>query len=248
LLNPEAELGIENWTGDIESLTSNECDSVPVYQGTNFFGVGGICVNEMETGIAFQVIDVSSFATEIDAGNYSVEFLGYLRTFDIDNDLPEMFMDFIDGNNLVLNTTTTISNNTPEWLLRSVFENIPPGTRVLRATLKGNRLTGSDNDSYYDALSVRLMETNCETLDIIDTNLENNIKIFPNPASGILNYDSVNIFEKVEITDLSGRNMYSEKILVKKGIVDISNLSDGVYIISFINNEKRQSLKFIKID
>jgi hypothetical protein len=92
------------------------------------------------------------------------------------------------------------------------------------------------------------METNCETLDIIDTNLENNIKIFPNPASGILNYDSVNIFEKVEITDLSGRNMYSEKILVKKGIVDISNLSDGVYIISFINNEKRQSLKFIKID
>jgi hypothetical protein len=78
--------------------------------------------------------------------------------------------------------------------------------------------------------------------------LENNIKIFPNPASGILNYDSVNIFEKVEITDLSGRNMYSEKILVKKGIVDISNLSDGVYIISFINNEKRQSLKFIKID
>jgi hypothetical protein len=78
--------------------------------------------------------------------------------------------------------------------------------------------------------------------------LENNIKIFPNPASGILNYDSVNIFEKVEITDLSGRNMYSEKILVKKGFIDISNLSDGVYIISFINNEKRQSLKFIKID
>ena len=248
LLNPEAELGIENWTGDIESLTSNECDSVPVYQGTNFFGVGGICVNEMETGIAFQDIDVSSFATEIDAGSYSVEFLGYLRTFDIDNDLPEMFMDFIDGNNVVLNTTTTISNNTPEWLLRSVFENIPSGTRVLRATLKGNRLTGSDNDSYYDALSVRLMETNCETLDIIDTNLENNIKIFPNPASRILNYDSVNIFEKVEITDLSGRNMYSEKILVKMGFIDISNLSDGVYIISFINGEKRQSLKFIKID
>ena len=42
--------------------------------------------------------------------------------------------------------------------------------------------------------------------------------------------------------------MYSEKILVKKGFIDISNLSDGVYIISFINNEKRQSLKFIKID
>ncbi|MBK6564490.1 MAG: hypothetical protein IPG18_04695 [Saprospiraceae bacterium] len=37
LINPDGENGITSWNGQIEALTSNQCNSVPVYRGSRFF-------------------------------------------------------------------------------------------------------------------------------------------------------------------------------------------------------------------
>ena len=248
LLNPDAESGIANWTGDIETLTSDECGSVPTYQGTSFFGVGGICANEQTNGLAFQQIDVSAYATSIDAGIYMVEYSGYLRTWAVNNDLPEMYVEFLDSGNNVLGTSPTISNNQPEWLLKSGFVTIPNGTRSLNTYLKGTRLGGSDNDSYFDALSVRLMEVNCATLSTTEASLKDAIKIYPNPANNTLFYKSSVAFKQIIITDALGREIYNTDYIANSHAIDISNLNNGMYIISFIKEDAKQSFKFIKMN
>ncbi|MGE5356951.1 MAG: fibronectin type III domain-containing protein [Deltaproteobacteria bacterium] len=157
LVNAGAESGINNWIGQIESLTSNECGSVPVYAGLRFFGVGGICANEISTGFASQVINVDNYASQIDNGQYHAEYSAYMRTWAVNNDMPEMYLEFIDVNNATISTTVTITNNQPFWMYLKNTVPVPLGTRKIKTWLKGTRLAGTDNDSYFDELSVKLV-------------------------------------------------------------------------------------------
>ena len=248
LLNPDAESGVANWSGDIESLTSDECGSVPTYEGTNFFAVGGVCANEQALGAAFQNIDVSAYATEIDNSEYSAELSGYLRSFANNNDQPEMYLEFLDGSNGLLVASSSSINATPQWLNLQSYTAIPPNTRTLKVILIGTRLAGTDNDSYFDALSVRLTEADCPTLSTADTSFENEIKIYPNPTTDQLFYKADVAFNHIVITDALGREMYTGDFISKDNHVDISSLSNGLYVITFIGNNQKQSFKFIKIE
>ncbi len=163
LSNTGAESGISDWTGQIESLTNNECNSVPVYQGLRFFAVGGVCSNEQATGIATQTADVSALSGSIDAGHYFAYFSAFMRAYSTNNDKPEMYLEFLDTNNGILSTTPTISNATPAWLEKSLVQQIPPGTRYIRAVLKGSRLAGTDNDSYFDEIRLTVFDNVCPT-------------------------------------------------------------------------------------
>lgn len=159
--NSGAESGTLSWTGDVESLTSNECNSVPVYVGSRFFAVGGVCANEQNVGIAYQYIDVSSYSADIDAGILNVDFSAIMRGFALNNDKPEMYLEFIDAASNVINITSTISNSTEIWTEKRLSVNIPANTRQIRVVLKGTRLSGTDNDSYFDEIVVKLLEMNC---------------------------------------------------------------------------------------
>ncbi len=175
LLNNGAESGITSWTGDIESLNDNECNSVPVYAGLKFFAVGGVCTGEQNIGIASQLIKVVNYATEIDNGNYSVEFKAFMRGYAVNNDKPEMYIEFLDVNNILISTTATISSSTASWTEKSQLVLIPSGTRNLKVVLKGTRLAGSDNDSYFDELSIKLFLSNCPTC--IGSNMANAVDL-----------------------------------------------------------------------
>jgi len=73
---------------------------------------------------------------------------------------------------------------------------------------------------------------------------ENNISVFPNPTKGILNIVGDNIL-KTEVTNISGSSMgifYDKK-------VDISSLSNGMYILSMYGNDgtmKREKILLTK--
>lgn len=250
ILNPGAESGITNWTGDIESIPSGGCGGVPTaFQGANLFAVGGVCANEQAIGLASQDLDVSAHAVQIDTGNYFVEFSGYLRGFSNNNDLPEMYVECLDASNMLLGTSPIISNDRGVWSLKTGSMSIPISTRTIRAFLKGTRLGGTDNDSYFDDISVRLLEESCPTLSSAnspDSNLKNNIKIFPNPATDRLNYISHKTFEAVSVTNMLGQIISETKFTGKSNFIDISNLNEGVYIITFTANNKKQHFKFIK--
>ncbi|MBK8371879.1 MAG: fibronectin type III domain-containing protein [Saprospiraceae bacterium] len=161
LINPDGENGITSWNGQIEALTSNQCNSVPVYQGSRFFGVGGICANEQNLGLADQSVNVSAYANQIDNGVLHVYYGGYLRTWGVNNDLPEVSVEFINESGQTT-TTSFFGNNQPQWLLVQRMLPIPPLTRRIKFILRGTRISGGDNDSYFDNLFLRLVEaTEC---------------------------------------------------------------------------------------
>ncbi len=82
----------------------------------------------------------------------------------------------------------------------------------------------------------------------IKTNLQNNYKIFPNPANNIVNVELPNFSNKqLFIIDAIGRIVLTENILGKNKIeLNISNLSEGHYILKIPDNGITERLVIIK--
>ena len=157
ITNGDAEDGINGWTGDIEALENAACGSVVQYEGLANFGVGGICANESAVGTAYQEIDLNAYSSDIDADLLSILYDGYMRNFN-GVDIPEAYIEFYDASDLLLLTSTSISNVTDVWTNKIGNVSIPVNTRTCRIVLKGTRVGGSDNDSYFDKFSLYVGE------------------------------------------------------------------------------------------
>jgi len=157
LLNTGAEQGVANWTGDIEALENSECGSVDPYQGSFNFAVGGVCSGESSFGSASQEIDLSPYAGQIAAGDISLSYGGYLRNFN-GNDLPEMYVEFYQGQVLV-GTSPTIGSTVATWSSTFGIVAIPSNADRCVIYLPGTRTAGTDNDSYFDELAAFLIRS-----------------------------------------------------------------------------------------
>ncbi len=83
------------------------------------------------------------------------------------------------------------------------------------------------------------------TLSIDEFDIKNSISIYPNPANNIITIDrKVNTPEEIEIYSVLGTKVMSKTLHKISTTVNISDLSRGVYFISFKNESK--SFKFIK--
>lgn len=74
------------------------------------------------------------------------------------------------------------------------------------------------------------------------------ISIYPNPATTVLNLSSTEIMDMViSITDITGRVIQTEKVLDSYYIIDVSDLTAGVYLLYLETPEgASKSMKFIK--
>lgn len=78
---------------------------------------------------------------------------------------------------------------------------------------------------------------------------ENQALIYPNPVSTYINIELEDQIEaKVTLLDLNGRTLQYTKIDINKSIIDISNLSAGVYFIQIGFNNFTTLKKFLKSD
>ncbi len=87
------------------------------------------------------------------------------------------------------------------------------------------------------------------SLSITDIEDGNSFRVFPNPVQNQLNIilPFQTTLQKFTITDLSGRLLKQGRITSKQLSVDVSFLSEGVFIISILNaNGGFNSVKFIK--
>ena len=87
------------------------------------------------------------------------------------------------------------------------------------------------------------------TINVISTGiskerqLNSEIILYPNPTSNLLRIDTEENIIEISIIDLSG------KIIVQKAganFVNVSNLSDGIYFIQVITQNKTITKKFVK--
>jgi len=74
------------------------------------------------------------------------------------------------------------------------------------------------------------------------------INVFPNPAQNILNVNGLEISDdgKLQITDISGRVVYSNNITGSSLQVPVDNLTPGIYVLHVQNGSQKMFLRFIK--
>jgi Zn-dependent metalloprotease len=75
----------------------------------------------------------------------------------------------------------------------------------------------------------------------------NNVSLYPNPTKGILNYTISNnvALTAITINDILGKQIYKSGNTINNSI-DVSNLSSGVYFVTFKSDNSSVTKKFIK--
>lgn len=153
----------------------------------------------------------------------------------------------IDTTTTITNTTISSndSNATYQWL--DCGNNY---AAILSA--KNSSFTPSLSGSY----AVEITKNNCVdtsmchpiiVTSIESYNLSNEITIFPNPSMGLFNLQISAPYERLFITDLSGRIIYNQySNSQNEFLIDLSQFENGMYFITVINNDERAVKKLIK--
>jgi uncharacterized repeat protein (TIGR01451 family) len=73
----------------------------------------------------------------------------------------------------------------------------------------------------------------------------NNLLIYPNPVSNILNIENNEIIENLEVSNVLGQKVLFKKVDNSKTKIDLSGFTNGIYFVKILNN-KEKTLKIIK--
>ncbi|MDB4682838.1 fibronectin type III domain-containing protein [Crocinitomicaceae bacterium] len=236
LQNPGAEDGTNSWTGvsgSFESILSGECAGNNSYSGARLFAVGGVC-DPNAYGEGYQDVDLLSYSSMIDNDSAIVFFGGYLSDYSGD-DIPAFHLEFYNAGDGLLGSTMSYESSSPDW--EYLFDNIavPSTTRKIRMVLTGTRNAGTDNDSYFDDLFIRIkpIGNDCEQLSL---DLEEDvlpIKIYPNPTGNVFFLESSSqiLNTPFYFYDQEGRVLFEGIIDSLKKEINLSNYANGVYYI-----------------
>lgn len=135
---------------------------------------------------------------------------------------------------------TNNSDNNVDNIERVDIPNAQPGTYTIQVTHKGTLLGGSQAFSLVASGSGTGLGLNSRDFD-------NSVYIYPNPAYNVLNFEAKNniTISGIAITDISGKEIYKSVNSVSNSI-DVSNLSSGVYFVTFKSDNNLVTKKFIK--
>ena len=106
----------------------------------------------------------------------------------------------------------------------------------------------ADRLTFYENVLGLMNNKICENVSVNNTYYSENqvFKLFPNPAQNLLNIISDNPIGKVEITDMSGKKLYEYNFNVTTAQINTSNLSSGIYILTYSKKDgSRNSQKIV---
>jgi hypothetical protein len=136
-------------------------------------------------------------------------------------------------------TDTQISNFTTIGSLISVSSTSwTTYNGVIPADAKYFMINYTSSYLYYLIVDDIRIEANHEGPSSIEGALANDINIYPNPTTGIVNIDADGL-NKVVVYDVTGRMMMS---VANESTIDISNLEAGVYFFS-VETENGSAMK-----
>ena len=149
----------------------------------------------------------------------------------------------------------------------NIYRGTSPDTLFLVGTTSGSSSQYTDNTAssgnvYYQlqvvnpnacnpsksyTYSKSNIATNNASFGISENSLLNQIKIYPNPANSQINVqlNTSLIGSNYFITDQIGKTILSGKLITENSIIELGDLSGGIYLLSIGNNTK-QTFKVIK--
>lgn len=76
----------------------------------------------------------------------------------------------------------------------------------------------------------------------IDSFNENKVVVYPNPTKGIIIVDSNDVIESIELWDMLGRKLMTQKYT----LINLSSYENGTYLLIIKNNKKQLIKRIIK--
>jgi len=99
----------------------------------------------------------------------------------------------------------------------------------------------SQNDSSWSYIRnipfIEVFTDWCYLENIEENNLNQNIKLYPNPTKGIINVENINENSIIEIFDMSGSKVYSKNNVYNDVQIDVSSLLSGTYLVKIFIDE-----------
>jgi hypothetical protein len=146
---------IPGWTEVTGSEWTQRSASPAPQDGSAYFFAGAVSTGELA-----QELDVSAFATSIDAGDQAFAFRGFTRGFDGQTDESRIVVEYRDAQGGVLVFFDTgPQTETAFWVEHNDVRVAPAGTRSIRVRLMATRVAGGNNAGYFDSLSLVPMTT-----------------------------------------------------------------------------------------
>lgn len=137
---------------------------------------------------------------------------------------------------------TNDSDNDVDNIEKVEIPNAEPGIYTIQVTHKGASLVGGSQ-----VFSLIANATTGLSLNTRNYDYDASIFIYPNPVTSVLNYSVKNgiAISAITVTDISGKQIYKTENAVNTAI-DVSNLSSGVYFVTFKTDNNSVTKKFIK--
>lgn len=86
-----------------------------------------------------------------------------------------------------------------------------------------------------------------QTVNINEYKVSENINIYPNPTTGIINFNFLNSdVEKISILDVTGKIIIEKSVNSQTDNIDISNYANGLYLIKLQTDKELFTKKIIK--
>jgi hypothetical protein len=132
----------------------------PPKRGHNFFAGG----RDVSNGTFFQKVSIAKYKNAINAGHVTFALKAWLGGFANDPDYAYVTLNFMDGNDDLVGSQTTIGpvsntqrHNQTKFLSRSATGSVPGGAVSVFIVIRMTRVSGGPyNDGYADNLSLIL--------------------------------------------------------------------------------------------
>ncbi|HRH61090.1 MAG TPA: T9SS type A sorting domain-containing protein [Chitinophagaceae bacterium] len=72
------------------------------------------------------------------------------------------------------------------------------------------------------------------------------VTLSPNPAKNQITISNASLGATITISNMNGQKILEQKINANVQAINISKLSPGIYLLDYMNGNKKQQLKFVK--
>lgn len=96
-----------------------------------------------------------------------------------------------------------------------------------------------------DEYMMKIDNLNIEAGIGIEDNEANSFRVFPNPATNMINVEAQG-FEQYQLVNMLGQNVMSSNLINGNAQINVSNLSNGVYYVRLINGNAVETIKVVK--
>ena len=152
------------------------------------------------------------------------------------------------------NVITRVKNNIVEFIFQAVnLDTGGHGNILLKIKTKSNLLTSdivtNKADIYFDynfPVETNFANTTFQVLSNSIVTIDNSVGIYPNPANDVVHIKANSAINSIEIYDVQGRIIHKKITNVDNEVLDVSNLTKGIYFLMIKTEIGQKAEKLIK--